>query len=86
VSEEARKAVVFKLLDNVKGRDNACCGAQMFLGSGEGVVFKGAVGPWYCHFRATRFAPSGEEMDEDDPTAKPRKLVLRAVQTRQREQ
>jgi hypothetical protein len=39
--------LVFKLLDNVKGRDNACCGAQMFLGSGEGVVFKGAVGPWY---------------------------------------
>jgi hypothetical protein len=39
--------LVFKLLDNVKGRDNACCGAQMFLGSGDGVVFKGAVGPWY---------------------------------------
>jgi hypothetical protein len=39
-----------------------------------------------CHFRATRFAPSGEEMDEDDSTAKPRKLVRRAVQTRQREQ
>jgi hypothetical protein len=39
--------LVFKLLENVKGRDNACCGAQMFLGSGEGVVFKGAVGPWY---------------------------------------
>ena len=39
--------LVFKLLENVKGRDNACCGAQMFLGSGDGVVFKGAVGPWY---------------------------------------
>lgn len=24
----------------------ACCGAQMFLDSGDGVVFKGAVGPW----------------------------------------
>lgn len=26
---------------------NACCGAQMFLNSGDGLVFKGAVGPWY---------------------------------------
>jgi hypothetical protein len=26
---------------------NACCAAQMFLDSGDGVVFKGAVGPWY---------------------------------------
>ena len=25
----------------------ACCAAQMFLDSGDGVVFKGAVGPWY---------------------------------------
>lgn len=32
-----------------KGTDerNACCAAQMFLDSGDGVVFKGAVGPWY---------------------------------------
>lgn len=26
---------------------NACCAAQMFLDSGDGVVFKGNVGPWY---------------------------------------
>ena len=26
---------------------NACCAAQMFLDSGDGVVFRGAVGPWY---------------------------------------
>jgi hypothetical protein len=26
---------------------NACCAAQMFLDSGDGIVFKGAVGPWY---------------------------------------
>jgi hypothetical protein len=25
----------------------ACCAAQMFLSSGEGVVFRGALGPWY---------------------------------------
>lgn len=39
--------LVFKHMENAKGRDNACCGAQMFLDSGEGVVFKGAVGPWF---------------------------------------
>lgn len=26
---------------------SACCAAQMFLDSGDGLVFKGAVGPWY---------------------------------------
>lgn len=26
---------------------SACCAAQMFMDSGDGVVFKGAVGPWY---------------------------------------
>lgn len=39
--------LVFKRIENARGRDNACCGAQMFLNSGEGVVFKGAVGPWH---------------------------------------
>lgn len=38
---------VFKRIDNAKGRDNACCGAQMFLSTGEGVVVKRAVGPWH---------------------------------------
>ncbi|TPI17198.1 hypothetical protein FJW06_02495 [Mesorhizobium sp. B4-1-3] len=39
--------LVFKKLEAARGRDNACCGAQMFLNTGEGVVFRGAVGPWY---------------------------------------
>ena len=39
--------LVFKKIDNAHGYDNACCGAQMFLSTGEGIVFKGAVGPWY---------------------------------------
>jgi hypothetical protein len=26
---------------------NACCGAQMFLTNGDGMVFKGRLGPWY---------------------------------------
>ena len=31
----------------IGGAGNACCAAQMFLDYGDGVVFKGAVGPWY---------------------------------------
>lgn len=47
--------LVFKRLNNVEGTKNACCGAQMFLEDGNGMVFKGALGPWYseetreCH-------------------------------------
>jgi len=47
--------LVFKRLNNVEGKKNACCGAQMFLEDGNGMVFKGALGPWYseetreCH-------------------------------------
>src|SRR6516225_7752363 len=29
------------------GSANACCGAQMFLDSGDGLVFRGHLGPWY---------------------------------------
>lgn len=39
--------LVFKKKDSDPNGGNACCGAQMFLGSGDGLVFKGAVGPWY---------------------------------------
>lgn len=28
--------------------ETACCAAQMFLDSGDGVVFKGNIGPWYA--------------------------------------
>jgi hypothetical protein len=52
--------LVFKKTEiDPNGRD-ACCGAQMFLGSGDGLVFKGAVGPWYsadtkeCHLSAAK--------------------------------
>ncbi|WP_128931675.1 argonaute/piwi family protein [Bradyrhizobium zhanjiangense] len=47
--------VVFKRLTKPQGDKNACCGAQMFLEDGNGMVFKGALGPWYsedkreCH-------------------------------------
>jgi hypothetical protein len=47
--------LVFKRLNQNAGGKNACCGAQMFLEDGIGMVFKGALGPWYsedtreCH-------------------------------------
>ena len=47
--------IVFKRLAAGQGDKNACCGAQMFLEDGNGMVFKGALGPWYsedlreCH-------------------------------------
>lgn len=39
--------LVFKRDDRHNDNRMACCAAQMFLDSGDGVVFKGAVGPWY---------------------------------------
>ncbi|MCK9619134.1 MAG: hypothetical protein M0R47_01215 [Methylobacter sp.] len=39
--------LVFKKDMTSKDPGNACCGAQMFLDSGDGLVFKGAMGPWY---------------------------------------
>ncbi len=38
--------LVFKQVDQSKDEDAACCGAQMFLDSGDGMVFRGAVGAW----------------------------------------
>jgi hypothetical protein len=39
--------LVFKQDPTGGGRANACCGAQMFLDSGDGLVFRGAMGPWW---------------------------------------
>jgi hypothetical protein len=39
--------LVFKQDEKSSKPRTACCAAQMFLDSGDGVVFKGAVGPWY---------------------------------------
>lgn len=49
---------------------NACCAAQMFLASGDGVVFKGAVGPWY----------SPETRDFHISRSAAYELVARAIQ------
>ena len=39
--------LVFKKDETTGSTKNACCAAQMFLDSGDGVIFKGALGPWY---------------------------------------
>ena len=39
--------LVFKHDQSDSSGRYACCGAQMFLTSGDGMVFRGAVGPWY---------------------------------------
>ena len=40
--------LVYKQTDpKNKNSKNACCAAQMFLSDGDGMVFRGNVGPWY---------------------------------------
>lgn len=39
--------IAFRRADNTRGNRSACCAAQMFLDTGDGVVFKGEYGPWY---------------------------------------
>lgn len=39
--------LVYKKVDETKDANNACCAAQMFLDSGDGMVFRGNVGPWW---------------------------------------
>ena len=66
----------------------ACCAAQMFLSSGEGVVFRGALGPWY-HAESKQFhldetAASSlvdmvvREYSEQHDNEPPRELFLHA--------
>lgn len=39
--------LVYKKTDDSKNANNACCAAQMFLDSGDGMVFRGNIGPWW---------------------------------------
>src|SRR5665213_2629019 len=81
--------LVFKRIERPSGRDNACCGAQMFLDSGDGLVFKGAVGPWYsvtqkeCHLPADK-AEEITKLVVEEYTKKhgqpPRELFIHAKQ------
>jgi hypothetical protein len=61
--------LVFKQDEKSKDPRSACCAAQMFLDSGDGVVFKGNMGPWYN--------PGRGDYHLDDTAAK--ELVAKAV-------
>lgn len=39
--------LVYKRSELTSDKRHACCAAQMFLADGEGVVFRGALGPWF---------------------------------------
>lgn len=39
--------LVYKQDDSSQDRRYSVCAAQMFLSNGEGIVFRGALGPWY---------------------------------------
>ncbi|WP_419949981.1 hypothetical protein [Candidatus Palauibacter sp.] len=39
--------LAFRRVDTRRSAKSACCAAQMFLDTGDGVVFKGEYGPWY---------------------------------------
>lgn len=56
---------------SLKDKDRfACCAAQMFLSDGEGVVFRGALGPW--------FSPNTKEFHLDRISAE--KLIDMVIQ------
>lgn len=63
--------LVFKKSPADASGGNACCGAQMFLDSGDGLVFKGAMGPWY----------SSETREFHLPTAEAKSLIDVVVQS-----
>ncbi|MBI3605578.1 MAG: hypothetical protein HY202_06075 [Nitrospirae bacterium] len=52
--------IVFKRDDTGLTPSHACVGAQMFLDSGDGVVFRGAAGPWYSQDTKTFNLPREE--------------------------
>lgn len=39
--------LVYKRIETDRDERTACCAAQMFLDSGDGLVFRGNIGPWY---------------------------------------
>ena len=61
--------LVYKQTDPGSDNPNACCAAQMFLSSGDGIVFRGAAGPWYT--------PSSKEYHlKEKPAAQLMSLVV----------
>lgn len=62
--------LIFKRKPGASDR-NSCCGAQMFLGDSDGLVFKGAMGPW--------FSPDTKEFHLDRSEA--RKMISAVMQS-----
>ena len=54
--------LVYKRSNPVGDDRYACCAAQMFLSDGDGVVFRGALGPWY--------SPDTRQYHLDRPSAR----------------
>lgn len=58
--------LVYKQMEQASDRQHACCAAQMFLTNGDGVVFRGALGPWF-HADTKQFhldAPAAQSLIE----------------------
>lgn len=52
--------LIFKLIPN-HPENHACCAAQMFLSEGDGVVFRGANGPWLTDEREFHLSADSAE-------------------------
>lgn len=61
--------LVYKLIPN-HPQNHACCAAQMFLSEGDGVVFRGANGPWKT-----------DEREFHLPTAQAKNLISTVLET-----
>ncbi|MCE5323352.1 hypothetical protein LLG46_08565 [bacterium] len=76
--------IVFKQEERSGKTGSACCAAQMFLDSGDGFVFKGAVGPWHnpntgqfhLHRDAARELVSMAKTAYQDKMGKPPKEIF----------
>ena len=58
--------IAYKLSEDKR---TACCAAQMFLDSGDGVVFVGDFGPWYSAERHEFHLPPEENLPWSQATA-----------------
>jgi len=63
--------LVYKKAEAIHDSKTACCAAQMFLDSGDGVVLRSDFGPWY--------SPETKQLHLD--TRQARKLLLRVLKT-----
>lgn len=55
--------IAFRRTDDTQGANTACCAAQMFLNSGDGIVFRGSPGPWYSPVTKQCHLSKGEARD-----------------------